>query len=335
MFHLCRMVCALLFILLPAWPAPAQSDSATVYHEIEGSLRYTGGRAGHMRVRLLRMPEGQPVSETFSRAEGQFRFTQVREGEYAVETFETERFEAALRNVSVRPVPRNLPTIFRVIVELSEKVADPAAASPPPGVARADVDAGVPRKAVEHYLAGMKALREGESERATSEFKKALSVHPPYYSARLEYGRELRRRTELDEAAEILRPLRDMAPQRAEPRVEYALVLLDLGRREEAVAELEYATKLPAAGWEPHYYLGWALLETRAAAAKTHLLRAVELDEARAVRAHLALARIAHEQGQRAAAVKHLEAFLALSPDSGEAEAARALADKLRAEARP
>jgi Tfp pilus assembly protein PilF len=334
MIQLCRAACVLLFFLLPSVPVRAQSDAATVYHEIEGHVQFSRGRAANIRVRLLRMPETQPVAETFTRAEGQFRFTQVTEGEYAVETLETDRFEAALQSVAVRPVPRNMPTTFRVVIELSEKAADKAGAKYAPGVSMADVDAGVPQKAVEHYLAGMKSLRNSDSDRAISEFKKAVNAHPPYYAARLAAGRELRRRGKLEEAAEFLRPLRDTAPRKAEPRIEYALVLLALGKRDDAVAELKVAASLPAAGWEAHYYLGWALLETRAGDAETHLRRALELDEARAARAHLALARLANERGQRAGAIAHLESFLTLSPDSQEAESARALADKLRAERR-
>lgn len=326
---------AVFALLLLLAPAGAAQSSGGALHEIEGHVWFRGGRAGQVRVRLLRLPEGRPVAETFTRPEGQFRFPNVAEGEYAVETFETERFEAALRNVSVNPPVRNLPTTFRVSVELAEKADGGGATSPPPGVAAADVDAGVPRRAVEHYLSGMRMLREGDSARALGEFRKAIAAHPPYYAARLEYGRELRRRGELAEAERALAPLRETAPRKAEARVEYALTLLGLGRRDAAAAELESAAKLPDAGWEPHYYLGWAILETRPDDAKNHLLRAVELDEARAARAHLALARLAHERGQRGAAVKHLEAFLALSPDSHEADAARALADKLRAGAEP
>jgi tetratricopeptide (TPR) repeat protein len=286
-------------------------------------------------VRLLRLPENRPIAETFTRSEGPFRFTHVREGEYAVETFETEMFEPALMNVSVRPLYRNMPTTFRVSIELSEKVAEAEKKGPPPGVVAAEEEAGVPRKAVEHYLKGVKALRAGDSERATSEFKKAIAAHPPYYAARLEYGRELRRREEAGLAKEVLRPLIDTAPRRVEPRVEYGLALLALGQRDEAVTQLEVAVGLPGAGWEPFYYLGWTLLETRAGEAETHLRKAISLDEVRAARAYLALARIAHERGRLAEAVAHLETFISLSPDSKEAASARALAEKLRAEGRP
>lgn len=324
-------VFALLLLLSPARAGQSAGGGA---HEVEGRVWARGGGVGQVRVRLLRLPEGRPVAETFTRREGQFRFTHVGEGEYAVETFETEKFEAALKNLSVNPLIRNQPTTFTVSVELSEKAAEGGGKSPP-GVASADVDAGVPRKAVEHYLAGAKALREGDSERATAEFKKAIAAHPPYYAARLEYGRELRRLGEAAQAEKVIRPLLDSAPRKIAPRVEYGRVLLALKRRDEAVTHLEEAAGLPGAGWEPHYYLGWALLEIRAGDAETHLRKAIELDEVGAVRARLALARLAHERGQRAAAVAHLEAFLVLSPDSEEAASARALAEKLRAQGGP
>jgi tetratricopeptide (TPR) repeat protein len=329
----CFAAFALLLLLLPARAAQSAGGGP---HEVEGRVWFRGGGGvGQVRVRLLRLPESRPVAETYTQREGQFRFTHVREGEYAVETIENERFEAALQNVSVNPVIRNQPTTFRVSIELSEKAAGGGGERPPPGVASADVDAGVPRKAVERYLAAMRALREDDFERAASEFRKAIAAHPPYYAARLEYGRELRRRGDAEQAEEVLRPLLNTAPRKVSARVEYGRVLLALKRHGEAVAQLEEAAGLQGAGWEPHYYLGWALLETRADKAETHLRKAIALDEMSAARAHLALARLAHERGQRAAAVAHLEAFLTLSPDSQEAASARALAEKLRAEGRP
>jgi Tfp pilus assembly protein PilF len=307
MFKQRRAACAFLLLSL-ATGATAQTGAAGVHHQVEGRIMSRGARTGNIRVRLLRLPEMQPVSETFTRSEGHFRFTQVREGEYAVETMETERFEATFTSVQVRPIPRDKPSTFNVLVEL--------------------------RQAVERYLAGMRALREGDAERAEGEFKAAVKIHPAYYSARLEYGRALRKRGLPREAAEVLRPLREAAPRSAEVRIEYGLALLSLGRQE-AAAELGEAVRLAPESWESHFYLGWALLDSDSGRAETHLRRAVELDERRAARAHLGLARIANERGRRGEAVAHLEAFLKLSPDSEEAEAARSLAVKLRATGGP
>jgi hypothetical protein len=285
MFKQHRGACALLLSL--AAGAAAQTGAGGVHHQVEGRIMSRGARTGNIRVRLLRVPEMQPVSETFTRSEGHFRFAQVREGEYAVETVETERFEATFTSVQVRPIPRDKPSTFNVLVELREKPPEPKGKEEI-GVARADLDAGAPRKAVERYLAGMRALREGDDERAEEEFREALRIHPSYFSARLEYGRALRKRGLPREAAEVLKPLRAAAPQSAESRIEYGLALLSLGRQE-AAAELGEAVKIAPENWESHFYLGWALLDSDADRSETHLRRAVELDERSAARAHLGL----------------------------------------------
>ena len=79
-----------------------------------------------------------------------------------------------------------------------------------------------------------------------------------------------------------------------------------------------------------HLYLGWALLEVSALTAEVHLKRALELDHLKSVRAHLALARLAHSQGNIELAIKHLNEFLLLAPESEDAVPARRLAENLR-----
>ncbi|HEX8189348.1 MAG TPA: hypothetical protein VF586_13415, partial [Pyrinomonadaceae bacterium] len=94
--------------------------------------------------------------------------------------------------------------------------------------------------------------------------------------------------------------------------------------------ELKQALALDERDWAAHYYLGWALIETDADKAEPHLARALELDERKAARAHLALARIADARGQRLRAILHLDAYVASAPDSADAPGARELADRLR-----
>lgn len=306
----------------------AQPESASVLHQIEGRVQHRAGSVRNVRVRLLRLPEMRPVAETFSRPEGQFTFNHVREGDYVVETFETETYEATNTNVFVRPVPRGRPQVFNVFVELPLKATPER---PRPGEVMADVDLDVPKAALKHYREGMKRLDEGDSERAVKEFRAAVEKHPTYYAARLELGRELRRRKLDEEAAEILRPLAEIAPRRAAPRLELGITLLSLGRRDEATAELRAALSREEGNWMTHLYLGWALLETpQSEEAEAHFRRALELDEEKAARAHLALARLADARGERQRAIEHLDAYLAIAPDASDAEAARRLAEKLR-----
>ncbi len=252
----------------------------------------------------------------------------MTEGEYVVETIETEQFESATANVSVRPLVRSRPTSFNVLVEVSLK---PPPERTAPGVLAGDVDLDVPKAARKHFEAGMKASDSGDTARALAELRAAVTAYPKYYAARIELSRELRRQKRLPEALEMLQPLDEIAPKHAEVHTERGIVLLMLERRAESVAELETALRLREPDWAAHLYMGWALLETNSEGAARHLSRALQLDEQRAARAHLALARLAEELGQRQTAIGHLEAYLTLAPLAPDAAAARKLLERLRA----
>lgn len=318
------MVCVLTCVL--ALTPTAQAQTFEVLHQVDGQIQHKTGAVSGMRVRLVRKDTMEPVGETFTRPEGSFVFTRVTDGDYLVETFETETFEATNTEVVLRPRPR-MPISVRVLIELPTKIAPATTAA---GVVAADVDLNVPKTALKHYRDGIKALTSGDSARGMAELREAIAIYPDYYGARLELGRELRLVKRYKEAEEILSPLSRIAPKRAEARVEYGIVLLELRRSGEAAVELRQALQLEEANWATHLYLGWALLESKPAEAEPHFKRALELSERKAARAHLALARLADEQGKRQLAIQHLEAYLALMPNAPDAEAARKLADKLR-----
>src|SRR5689334_13029711 len=72
----------------------AQTSSTTVYNQIEGRLHNRNGSdASNIHVRLLRTATRRPIGETFSRSRGEFEFNYIQEGEYIIETYETEVFE--------------------------------------------------------------------------------------------------------------------------------------------------------------------------------------------------------------------------------------------------
>lgn len=302
-----------------------QPPQAAVFHRIDGRVQFRTDGVGNLRVRLVR--EMRPLAETFTRPEGQFSFSMVREGDYVVETFETDKFEASSTSVLVRPLIRQRPEMFRVFIDLQLKTPPERVA---PGVVLADVDLNVPKDALKHYQAGMKALDRGDAAKGVKELQGAVETYTKYYAARLALGQELRRQKRYEEAAEVLQPLGQIAPRRAAPRIAYGAVLLSLGHRDAAIEELRVALNLDESNWEGHFYLGWALLEIAANKAEPHLKRALELDERKAVRAHLALARLAHSKGERQVAIKHLDAFLAIAPNAQDAESARRLAERLR-----
>lgn len=316
--------------LLTALAGAAAGQSAQgIYHSVEGRVLARNQAVSNVRVRLLKMPDMRPITETFTRSEGRFEFKQLPTSEYVIETVETDRYEATMTNVSLVPPDPRVPYAQHVML-LIDLPLKPVRGQPAPGVVAADLDTNVPKPAQKHYRNAMKALSDKDSARALAEFEAALKLHPGYYAARLEMGRELRLQKRYQEAEEALRPLAQIAPKQSVPRIERGIALLSLGRREEAAAELQAAVALEEASWAAHLYLGWALLEADGAKAETHLTRALELDEPKAARAHLALARLAQEKGQRDAALEHLDAYIALAPDSPDAEAARKLAARLR-----
>jgi Tfp pilus assembly protein PilF len=310
---------------------PAKAPSATVFHRIEGRIQQRNKSVDNIRVRLVRVPQMQPIGETFTRQDGQFVFQRVPTGDYVVETSETDIYEATETAVSVFPreplEPR--PTLEAVIIDLPLR---PVSSKGAPGELMADVDVNVPKKARKHYETGMKKLQKGDSAQAIAELRAAIEVLPSYYAARLELGRELRLRKRFPEALEVVEPLAELAPKRAEPRIEQGIILLALQRRDEAVHALEAAVRLGESNWAAHLYLGWALLERDETKAEPHFRRAIEIDEQKAARAHLALARLAETKGHRLLALSHLDAYLTLAPNADDAEATRKLAERLRSQ---
>ena len=305
--------------------AEAASQTTEIVHQLEGKLQSRNGVLAAMRVRLVRRDSLEPVAETFSRTDGSFVFSRVTDGDYLIETFETDAYEATSTEASLRPRPRR-STYLNVNIEIPLK----SARGVKPGVIAADVDLNVPKAALKHYRAGSKALKDNNFEVAEKEFRQAIADYHDYYQARFDLGRELRFRKRFADGAEILFPLLQIAPKRADPRVEYGICVLELNRRDEAVMELRRAVELDQYNWASHLYLGWALLETSPEQAEPEFKRALELNEKKAARAYLSLARIADSQGHNELAIKYLEAYLAIMPDATDAEAARKLLAKLR-----
>jgi hypothetical protein len=104
-------IVALAAILACAHVTQAQIGAATrssggaigVVHTIEGRIRQRNKSVDNIRVRLVRYPQMQPIADTFSRQDGQFLFQRVPTGDYIVETFETETYEATETSIAVYP----------------------------------------------------------------------------------------------------------------------------------------------------------------------------------------------------------------------------------------
>jgi tetratricopeptide (TPR) repeat protein len=315
-----------LFALTFVISAPV-ARAQSVFHRIEGRVQFRG-TVNDVLVRLYQQGGMVLVEEAFSRGEGQFSFNRIPEGDYVIETLSTDKYAPSSTQVSVRPLDRRRSQVFIVYVQLQLK---PEPATTKPGVITADVDVNVPKDAQKHYREGMKALGNNAAERGVAELQTAIKLYPNYYAARLELGRELRLQKQFAQAAETLKPLLQIAPKRDEPRVEYGIVLMALEQLDEAVTVLREALALSETNWVPHLYLGMALVDKDAAEAEKQLRRAIELNELKAARAYLSLARLAAARGERQLSIERLQTYLKLVPDSPDAANVQKLIERLRA----
>jgi tetratricopeptide (TPR) repeat protein len=322
-------VACLCGLLLNSASLAQTSSESDAIHELEVQLRARGEQVSGVRVRLLNQSRMLAIAETFSGREGQLKFVNLMPGEYLVETSENDRFEATVTRVTIIPIDFRKPRTTHVTARI-DLPPRKLPGLPPPGVVMADVDLHVPETALKHFRKGAESLRSGRTGDAVKELKAAIEAYPKFYTARLELGRELRAQKRFNEAEDALRPLGELAPKRAEARLEYAFVLLALGRSKDAASQLRQALELEEANWVTHLHLGWALLKDEPAEAGRHFRRALELDERKAAQAHLSLARLAHDKGERPEAIRHLEAYLSLAPNAPDAEAVRKLLNQLR-----
>jgi Tfp pilus assembly protein PilF len=296
--------------------------------DVEGLVRPHGsGQLVGLRVRLTRQNGTRQFSETYTQSDGRFFFRQVASGDYLVEILESTDFMPSATALSIQASPSINRSVVSVLIDVM-----PKSSALRLGVLLADVDTKVPAEAAKHYATALKAVGVPDLPKAVSELKLAVEIYPNYYAARLELGRDLRSLKRFDEAADTLKSLSDLAPKRAEPHLEYGLVLLGLEKRDEATAELRKAIQLDEKSWAAHYFLGLALFDMDGESSEKDFSRALQLNEKKAARAHVALARLALRKGARQVALKHLDDYLKLEPNAADADSVRKFAERLRSD---
>ncbi len=312
-------------LLALAQPPPIGAQEIGI-NRLEGNLRSGGRERPVVKVRLILERGMRPVGETISGTDGRFYFDSLLPSDYLLETEETPVFQATTTRLRIYQYTAQEGTNNHVSVTLPLKEN----ATVIVGTVAADVDTGAPEAARKHLDAGQRAALSGDSAKAITEFRTALSMWPEYYGARLDLGRELRKQGKFKDALEALEPLRTRAPKKAEPLIEIGIVNMALDHRDTAADALKAAIRLDDSNWSAHLYLGYALVDVNDEEAEPHFWRALKLNEKEAVKAHLALARLAARYGYTKDAVDQLDAYLRLEPNAPDAESVRKLAEKLR-----
>jgi tetratricopeptide (TPR) repeat protein len=320
---------ALLLIVVPA-ALPTQNNV------IRGKVRSTGGSTINNAIVELRTSNGAMISQTVTRNDGDFAFSNLVPGEYEVSVL-LAGFEPTQQYVRFNHAPsERMQEILNIEVMIRPRVE---AALPSPSVNFAQ---DVPKAARAAYEKAVAKMREGKSEEATRLLREAISIYDEYFNALFALGGELYREGKYQEALETLERARQINDR--EGAVYYLFGLVMIKQQKFGVAEYAFrkAMEMNADNAATHFHRGFALIGlalqgqdaqqrvTDLAEAEREMDRAWDMSNKRLTAVYLHRARIYEVRGEKEAAARELEKFLQAEPDAKNAPAVREAILKLR-----
>jgi tetratricopeptide (TPR) repeat protein len=160
---------------------------------------------------------------------------------------------------------------------------------------------------------GRAAFSAGAFAQAVVPLSHYLQAHPDDKDVRAELGLSQFSIKDYAAARQTLEPLNDPTSEAPRLQFAYAASLIETGDISTGVARLLALEKTNPNVGEVHRALGEAYAKEKSPAAAAELETAIRLDPSDA-EAHIALARLQLVQGNKTAAITHLEAALKLEP---------------------
>ena len=325
-------VVALALVLVSCASAFAQSNT------LQGKVRAANGATVNNAIVELRMGGGGMISQTVTRNDGDFAFSNLSGGEYEV-AVSIAGYEPAVQMARFNQNDRSGFSEVITIEVLIRPKKEPTLA--PPGTSYAQ---DVPRPARAAYERGIARLREGKSNEGVAALREAIAAFNDYFDAHYALGREMFRTGKDNEALEALERARQINDRQDAVYYMFGLVMMKQGKY--AVAEFAFreATRLNANNVWSRFHHGQAFIELAVrtnderqrnedlSAAEKELNRAWENSEKRLVDVYLQRARIHELRGQKEAAAADLENYLKAVPEAKNGARIRAAIAKLRDE---
>jgi tetratricopeptide (TPR) repeat protein len=303
---------------------------------LRGKVRSIDGSTVNNAIVELRLGGGAMISQTVTRNDGDFLFSNLASGEYEVAvqvagyepTVQIARFYESDRmnfsevvNIEVLIKPRREPVLMAPGTNFAQEVPKPARSA---------------------YERGMARLREGKSEEGLAALREAIANFNEYFDAHFALGKEMFRTGKDQEALDAFERARQINDR--QDAVYYMFGLVMMKERKYAVAEYAFreAVRLNATSAASLFYHGQSLIELavrgsdqrqRAAdleAADQELDRAWETSNRRLTMVYLQRARIHETRGEKEAAARELESFLKAEPDAKNGPAIKEAIAKLR-----
>jgi tetratricopeptide (TPR) repeat protein len=175
-------------------------------------------------------------------------------------------------------------------------------------------------------------VKEGDIAQAAEHFQQAISLYPEYLAARNDLGAQYLKLKRLDEAEKLFQAVLAGDPKNFNAKFNLGLVRIERKNYLDAISELRQAKAIDSTRPVASLWLGFALLESGdLPTAETELTKALVMGGSECVAAHYQLARIYLARGDRAEALRALQAYLKDAPKGEYVTEARQLENQIKA----
>jgi tetratricopeptide (TPR) repeat protein len=315
---MCRFLPAALAALLLA-VAPLGAASRPRRFELVGQIVSSEPRLFVQAPRFVALfpTNSRRVSRTTVDSKGRFRFKKLEQGTYVL-VFGVPRSRPARRTVEIGPsMADNRGRVTTSLVFERRGVTGRSFAVPADQLA-------VPESARVEFFRGREYLARDETDRARAAFLKAAEIAPQFALAWSSLGNLELQAGQYEEAERAFRRAIDLNPAFYASMLNLGTTLLALGRLDDALAIHLRAVKARPDDPQAEAQLGHTYFRMkRFGEAEAALRRVKALEPEHFTFPQLTLAQIAVGRSDYPAAVRELEEFLRLHPDSESAAEAR------------
>ena len=315
-----------LLIVTVSFDAFAQSDPAT-RNTIQGDIITPNGqRLDHPVMVWLSTNRGE--LSTTSNGNGSFVFRQLGGGRFTVRVDAGEAYEPATETVDITDSGSTgnisrMGQIYSVQIHLRPKTG----ATITKGVISAN---DPPKAAVDLYNKALDSVKDGHRDKAIEQLKGALAIAPTFVAALNGLGVPYMKMGNHQEAVQAFTSGLKITPDSFILHLNCGISLLGLNKPAEAETQFAIALAKNEASGSAHLYRARALIAlNRLNEAENDLKRALAIGGDDVKLAHRYLAWIYVEKGANVEAVKQLELYLQVSPNSKETEQIKNLIKEL------
>ena len=283
--------------------------------------------AARVRVNLDGITAGFSAS-TIAGSNGRFRFRKVPKGNYVVTIF-VPGSGIVRRSIDITPGLSDAKGRIETTIPTSGVLSNARTRQLRNTVSVREL--AIPEEARREFAVAQKALSKRDSTTARVHLKRAVELAPSYGTAWLQLGAIAYRSANWAEAETCFRKALEIRPASLISTLNLGGVLLYLGKYDEALVYNRLAVERSPEHALANFQLGitYLVIDQDENALK-YLNKAKSLDPANYSSPQLALADIHERRGDRAAAIRELEDFLARHPDAENANLVRSQIARLK-----